>query len=275
MIELSSDELTVEILDPEEDADRFGPRYCTGGYIFQIEDGKHGRLLTGPTYPDSFNWFDGQGIPDGFNHTALREPGSTAADSLVPGIGICNPATRTVLRYCRWNIDTRDTSVTMTTAQAMGPFSLELERTVALSGRVVRSTTAVTNRGAAQIPVVWYPHPFFPHGGDGPLCLLPGPVDFDGRGVYTLDGAGYFHCSNWEPAHSISVECGGPPQPGVATPLTVLYRHPVVGLIAAVFSYPPGHVLLWGNPNTFSFEPYFERTVGRGRRVQWSMEYHF
>ena len=63
MFTLSSETLVVEILDPVADQERFGVRYCTGGYIFQVTDAQHGPLLSGPTYPHDFNWFDGQGIP--------------------------------------------------------------------------------------------------------------------------------------------------------------------------------------------------------------------
>src|SRR4026208_1564929 len=74
MYTLTSEFLEVSILDPLADQERFGTRYCTGGYIFQIMDRRHGALLSGPTYPDSFNWFDGQGIPDAFNLSPLSEP---------------------------------------------------------------------------------------------------------------------------------------------------------------------------------------------------------
>jgi hypothetical protein len=76
MFSLENHHLSVHVLDPENDRDRFGTRYNTGGYIFQIEDARHGPLLSGPTYPESFNTFDGQGIPDGFRNP-LRMPGSS------------------------------------------------------------------------------------------------------------------------------------------------------------------------------------------------------
>ena len=38
MYTLSNEQLTVSILNPLADQSRFGVRYCTGGYIFQISD---------------------------------------------------------------------------------------------------------------------------------------------------------------------------------------------------------------------------------------------
>src|SRR5262245_49107041 len=90
MYTLTNESLEVSILDPLADQERFGTRYCTGGYIFQIEDRRHGALLSGPTYPDSFNWFDGQGIPDAFNLSPLREPATSDPAALIIGIGVCD-----------------------------------------------------------------------------------------------------------------------------------------------------------------------------------------
>lgn len=307
MYEIANDDLTVHLLDPEADLERFGPRYCTGGYIFQIDDERHGPLLTGPTYPETFSWFHGQGIPDAFNLGALRDAGSTGAESLVPGIGVCDMGRREVLEYCDWTVSVAPTSVVFETHQSMGRFSFDLERAVSLFDRTIRSSTVLRNSGAAQVPVCWFPHPFFPYvqapdlqapaprpaspasggsgasalargpatgegaaetGTAGPLCRLPGPVAFDLDRGYSLDEAGFFHCSDWKAGGALPVACNE------SGPLTVLYRHPALGLIAATFSYSAAHVLLWGNDHTFSFEPYLERTVGIGRSLEWTVEYH-
>ena len=84
MYPLSNTDLQVELLDPLADQARFGIRYCTGGYIFQITDARHGPLLTGPTYPEDFNWFDGQGIPDAFNLAPLHDSTTASATDSAP-----------------------------------------------------------------------------------------------------------------------------------------------------------------------------------------------
>src|SRR4029079_18347331 len=132
MYTLTSESLEVSILDPLADQERFGTRYCTGGYIFQIADRRHGALLSGPTYPDSFNWFDGQGIPDAFNLSPLREPASSSSDSLIVGVGVCDLAGNRVREFCRWDVQAQASAISMRTAHEFESFALELERTVAL-----------------------------------------------------------------------------------------------------------------------------------------------
>ena len=90
MYTLQNDQLSVDVLDPIADVERFGTRYCTGGYIFQVTDAEKGPLLSGPTYPDSFNTFDGQGIPDAFNQSPLKDAKSSDTQALIIGIGLCD-----------------------------------------------------------------------------------------------------------------------------------------------------------------------------------------
>ena len=48
-----------------------------------------------------------------------------------------------------------------------------------------------------------------------------------------------------------------------------------LGLVAATCSYIPAFFPIWGNKNTFSWEPFLERTVFRGQTLRWSIEYEF
>src|SRR5258708_4381974 len=137
MYTLTSESLEVSILDPLADQERFGTRYCTGGYIFQIADRRHGALLSGPTYPDSFNWFDGQGIPDAFNLSPLRDPAAADASALIIGVGVCDLQANRVAEFCRWEVQQHATALAMHTTQAFQGFALELDRTVALHGRTI------------------------------------------------------------------------------------------------------------------------------------------
>jgi hypothetical protein len=59
------------------------------------------------------------------------------------------------------------------------------------------------------------------------------------------------------------------------TPLTVVQKHPVLGLVAATCSYVPTFMPIWGNANTFSWEPFLERTVAMGQAADWWIDYDF
>ena len=93
VLTLNNSTLTVELVDPRQDAHLLGARYCHGGYIFQVTDIDHGELLGTPARP--YNVFDGQGIPDAFNLSPLREAGETttptdSTTALIIGVGLCD-----------------------------------------------------------------------------------------------------------------------------------------------------------------------------------------
>ncbi|MFW6368810.1 MAG: hypothetical protein ACOCZ9_03635, partial [Spirochaetota bacterium] len=264
----TNDSLEVSILDPIADRGRMGPRYCTGGYIFQIQD-NHRPLLSGPTYPESFNWFDGQGIPDSFAPGALRAARSPSSHALIPGIGLCDTSARTVLEYCEWTVRAEARRIAFRTTQQWEDYSFVLDREVNLSGRVVSSRTRLENLGSEQMPISWFPHPFYPLPSDGALCSFPAPVELAPGSTFFVGDDGYLRCSDPAALQPVSVRCHG------SGPLSVLQRHPLLGLVAARYSFPAAHIVAWANPNTFSFEPYLEQTIGRGMALEWLAEYHF
>jgi hypothetical protein len=271
MYTLTSDTLTVTILDPVADQERFGPRYCTGGYIFQVEDARLGPLMSGPTYPHDFNWFDGQGIPDAFNLGPLRSPDTGDQTALVIGIGECDLAAPKVLRFCEWDVEQRPGELTMRTTQAFGRYQLTLERTVSLSGRTVRSATRLDNTGAMFIPMRWFPHPFYPHPASDELCRVNFPVGIPAGAKYELAPSGFIKHNGWPWAEGYFQALDHDAQ----TDLVILQKHPLLGLVAATCSYAPTFFPIWGNTNTFSWEPYLERTVATGQSLNWSIDYEF
>ena len=270
MYHLHNSHLLVEILDPLADQDRFGVRYCTGGYIFQITDAQRGALLSGPTYPDSFNWFDGLGIPDAFNWSPLRQPGGSDEEVEIIGIGRCDLSSKSVLNFCHWEIEHNDAqSITLRTRQRFGPHSLTLERQVMLLNRTVRSHTRLHNQGESFIPLSWFPHPFYPQPETDELCRLSIPVTLPENEGYVLAGNGFITRKQW------------PDQPGfylaldqqAQQPLTITQRHPLLGMVSASCSYVPTFFPIWGNQHTFSWEPFFERLVAPGQSVGWGIDY--
>jgi hypothetical protein len=270
MIKLANGMLEVEMLDPRTDRDRFGTRYCTGGYIFQVSDHTHGALLSGPTFPDSFNSFDGQGIPDAFNLGPLNSA-QTPGDALIIGIGVCDLKNNVARSYCEWTIERSLDQVVFTTKQRLENFALSLVRTVMLSGRTVRSHTAVENTGKAPLPIRWFPHPFYPQPDADELLWVNAPLRWHDAPGYTRHSNGFIARTDWPWADGRYL----PLDHDATAPLVLAQRHPILGIVAAACSYVPDFFPIWGNPITFSWEPFFERTVAPKQRVEWSIDYVF
>ena len=269
MISLENAQLQVELLDPRADRERFGTRYCTGGYIFQITDADHGPLLSGPTYPESFNWFDGQGIPDAFNLSPLLA--QSGGDALIVGVGICHLEQRVVRAFCNWTVEHGERQITFATEQRCEDFALTLTRTVSLHGRTVRSHTHVANTGRNAIPLRWFPHPFFPQPQDDELLWINAPIRWrDAPGYVQLDN-GFIARRGWPWRDGQYL----PLDHAATTPLVLVQRHRVLGLVTASCSYVPDFFPIWGNPVTFSWEPFLERTVASGQSHAWWIDYTF
>jgi hypothetical protein len=272
MFTLTNAQLTVTVLDPNADQARFGARYCTGGYIYQITDAQHGDLLSGPTYPHAFNWFDGQGIPDSFR-THLVDPNNTNNPvELGIGIGLINRADHQVTEFCTWEVaDDRDT-MRFTTTQSFLGWSFELTRELRLVQRSLISRTQLKNTGQDAVPIYWFPHPFFPHYATGETCKCNIPIRMPENAGFELLPNGFIGEKNqpWDRrGHFQELEFDA----GQA--LVVLQKHPKIGLIAATFSFSPAYFPIWGNRNTFSFEPYYQQLVAPGDEVAWTVTYDF
>ena len=275
MIFLSNPQLKVSVLDPVSNSALLGVRYCTGGYIYQIEDAVHGPLLSGPTYPDDFNWFDGQGIPDAFNLSPLSIQNDRADEPqvLIPGIGICNPAAQQIVEPCSWQVETTATTANFTTAQCRDDWAFTVERKVSLLERTVRSETTVKNTGNGFIPLRWFPHPFFPQMPEGKneLVRFNSEIFLPYKSVYQKGKNGFIERLGWPWIKGYSQ----PLDHNSSAPLVVCQRHPKLGQVTAFCSYVPDFLLIWGNENTFSWEPYLERTVATGQSLAWSIDYQF
>lgn len=271
MYTLKSESLEVSILDPVADQERFGVRYCTGGYIFQITDEKHGPLLAGPTYPHDFNWFDGQGIPDAFNLGPLRDPSAPSNSALIIGVGMCDLEQNKVTEFCQWDVQQDATAITMRTTQKSDRYALELERTVTLHHRTVRSDTRLKNTGSYPIQVRWFPHPFYPYPDGDELCRFNVPVTIPENPSYVLGASGFVERKGWpwDDGRFQSLDHASD------TKLVIIQKHPLLGLIGATCSYIPSFFPIWGNQHTFSWEPYLERTLGMGLEMAWSIDYDF
>ncbi len=279
MILLRNESLELSVLDPVADGTRLGTRYCTGGFIFQVEDRTvdppRGILLSGPTFPESYNLYDGQGAPDAFQPHLVIEQSSdgTPTTALAIGIGIVDLKSDTTRERCAWEIDRADSGLTFRTAQAAGPWSFTLERMITLHGRTLRSATALLNTGTRHIPFQWYPHPFFPLDPSGEGCRVSVPITLPENPGYQLSENGFISMRDlpWTGATNHFQLLGHAGD----RPVSFLQRHPVTGLAAAACDYVPSRLPVWANRNTFSFEPYLERNLSPQDTARWSITYDF
>jgi hypothetical protein len=285
MYTLKNAQLGVSLLDPITDQKRLGSRYCTGGYIYQVTDAEKGELLAGPHYPaPDPNVFDGQGAPDMFQ-TALM-PGEVAVGGTVGCIGVglvrrssshepfdvrFNPE---VIEFLTWEVNQIPDSIRMTTRQTFRDWAYNLTRTVTLEGRKVVSKTAITSQGTADLPVRWFAHPFFPLTPDQVLCKFSLPLEMPENPGYYYNADGFI-CRKadfdwtrggyYQPFHITAPGSG----------FKVVEKHPKVGQVTAETDFMPTFLPIWGNANTFSFEPYFIRSLGQGQSAEWSITYQF
>jgi hypothetical protein len=277
MLTIRNDSLTVSVLDPVADKDRLGTRYCTAGFIFQIDDATRGPLLSGPTYPDSYNLHDGQGIPDAFQpHLVLDQaPDGTPTRLLGIGIGIIDAKANVIAERTAWRVSRAADSLEFETEQASGPWGFSLVRTVTLRGRTLRSETALSNTGQRHVPFQWYPHPFFPLYPGGECCRMSIPVTLPDNPGYEVLSNGFLRMKHlpWKRAENENhFQLVGHPGD---RPVSFIQKHPVTSIAAAATDYVPTRLPVWGNTFTFSFEPYYERTLSQQETARWSMTYDF
>ena len=159
----------------------------------------------------------------------------------------------------------------MTARQTFGGYAVDIERTVSLAGRTVRSRTWIKNTGKSFLPVFWFPHPFYPQPKTHELCKLNLSARFP-------ENPGYEHAPN-----GFIRRKGQPAKKGhyqiiehdAAENLIIIQKHPSLGLVTATCSYIPSFFPIWGNDRTFSWEPFLERTLSSNQATTWWIDYDF
>lgn len=281
MYSLKSQELTVWVLDPATDQARLGARYCRGGYIYQVLDAERGPLCSGPGYPSEFYppVFDGQGLPEAFRNPLGADGAVHEGDdvALVLGVGLganlARPQTQTVVDPCAWEVSGDDAALSFATRHAWQGWGAEIVRKVSVCHRTIRSATTLRNTGERTIPLRWFPHPFYPQLETGECCKFSFPVSFPDNPGYALRDNGWIVRKLDHPwdrrGHFQEVTFA----PGKE--LVILQRHPLVGMVSAICEFAPSYMPIWGNVNTFSFEPYLEQPVAPGQTLTWAVVYDF
>jgi hypothetical protein len=279
MLHLTNAELTVDLLDPAADHARFGPRFCWGGYVWQVHDRQVGTLLTGPEWPKADPIpHNGQGLPESFRHSTTEGQPLLwdGATGLAPGAGILGRDAKgnvVVTTPCTWQVDLRAGRAVFRTTQASRHWAYDLERTIELRGRQIVSRSRLSNRGAGPLALEWFAHPFFGLQADGKLVAElskqarladnPGYVLADGkltlkRAFAGLDDGCLVHLDL--PA---------------SQPFEVTLSHPKLASLRFATDFTPFKCVLWANGNTLSFEPYLALNLAPGESREWTLTYDF
>ena len=279
MLHLANTELTVDLLDPVAEHARLGPRFCWGGFIWQVHDRNVGALLTGPEWPSpSPSAVNGQGLPESFRHSTTAGEPLLWRDGrgLAPGAGIlARDATGAVIvsEPCRWQIDVQPDRVVYRTRQEAAGWSYELERTIELRGRTLLSRSRLTNRGTGPLKLEWFAHPFFALQTDGRLrATLPAGTTLPANDGYDLAGNELAFRRAFTGVHDgCLVQLGLPPD----GPFAIALAHPRLAGIRFSVDFAPFKVVLWANGNTLSFEPFLRLDLAPGAAQEFTLTYEF
>jgi hypothetical protein len=282
MLYLHNHDLTVAVLDPVADRDRLGPRYCTGGYIYQVEDATHGALFSGPEFPAEWPLpANGQGLPEVFQFTLYDDEREIEEEKLIIGVGIVDkrdPAQPYNLftnahtkEFCAWRIDQSEKFIRMETAQTYKKWSLQLIKEIRLVNRTITSYTRLRNIGAAPLPFRWFAHPFFPLNSNWECCQFLMPAKLPDNRAYFVNPSGLLEMNrnyNWREGYFQLLEnCQG-------KELMAIQIHPQLEQIHVIGDFPLSKVAIWANDRTFSFEPFYEDIVPVDHEKVWALSYY-
>jgi hypothetical protein len=279
MFHLANAELTVDLLDPAAEHARLGPRFCWGGYIWQVHERNIGALLTGPEWPDpSPSVNNGQGLPESFRHSTTTGQPLLWRDGrgLAPGAGVlARDAAGAVMvtQPCAWRIEEQPGRIVFRTRQEAGDWAYELERTVELRGRQLFSRSRLTNRGAGALRLEWFAHPFFALGTDRRLrATLPAGTTLPANDGYDLAGRDLTMRRAFKDAND-----GVLVQPALPAgqALLVTLSHPRLAWVRFSTDFAPFKTVLWANSNTLSLEPFLALELAPGETREWTLAYEF
>ncbi len=287
MLHLASADLTLDLLDPISHRHLLGPRFCAGGFIWQVHDRLHGPRLSGPEGPEpSPDPFNGHGLPESFRHqTRASQPLTWRGErALAPGAGLIERRTSLgsarILEPCAWTTAfTPDhTQATYHTAQALADLAYTLERRITVNDRRITSATRFTNTGESPFPLEWFAHPFFALGSDGSTTatLPPGTTLPANPGFALLPAADptagptLHFLRRFRDAQDGQFMLLALP-PGRILETTV--RSPDGPAVFFATSFVPRELPVWANAYTFSLEPYLAATLAPGETHSWTLTY--
>lgn len=283
MLRLANGALAVDLLDPTDptDAARLGPRFCAGGFIWQVYDLTAGfvPLVTGPEWPSPTPIpFNAQGLPESFRHRTRAGAPLTwrGNEGVAFGAGtLTTDAMGEVIlaEPCRWEVTTSTAHTTFHTRQAAAGFSYDLVRTIVLHERTIISATELTNLSSAPLELEWFAHPFWALTDNRARLSLPAGTALPGNPGFALasDGTLTFQRPFTAPDDSQFVLLSLPP----GRELAVTVDHPTLLRATFATSFVPDECPLWANAHTVSLEPYLALNLAPGETRRWHLTHGF
>jgi hypothetical protein len=277
MTSLASGDLRVELLDPTTDQARLGPRFCWGGFIWQVHHRVAGPLFTGPEWPEPTPLpFNAQGLPESFRHkTRAGRPLTWQGDRGVAlGAGELVPAEGQprVVTPCTWTVTEFACGARFRTVHSAAGFEYELERTVELLGDELRSSSRLVNRSERALTLEWFAHPFFALTAGRIALQVPTGAQLPENPGFALSAGRFTQRRDFHGKDDGQLELLTLP-PG--EPLTCRVAHPRLTHIDFATSFAPSEIVVWGNGNTFSIEPYLALHLAPGESRAWHLSYRF
>ncbi|MBT5901822.1 MAG: hypothetical protein HOH58_06910 [Opitutaceae bacterium] len=279
MLSLANDSLRVDLLDPVADISRLGPRFCSGGFIWQVHDHVAGPLLSGPEgvepNPEPFN---GHGLPESFRDRsrAGQKWLWQGDEGIAPGVGKLGRVDETiaVVEPCFWHIDAQSTRVEFRTRHQAAGYACEVTRIVELDGRVLRSQSRLLNLSDQPMHFEWFAHPFFALGENASLR-----VELPRNASLSPDSGFEFNGGVLTPSREYIGKDDGAfvLLDGVTgTKLECTIGHPRLSDgIKFTTNFVLSECPIWMNGFTFSIEPYQLLDLTPGAHRDWQLTYEF
>lgn len=279
MLSLANATLQVDLLDPAADASRLGPRFCGGGFIWQVHDHAVGPLLSGPEgsepNPEPFN---GHGLPESFRDRSRSGKKWLWQDSeaLAPGAGRLQivEGELALVEPCSWHIDAQPTRAEFRTRHRAAGYACEVTRTITLTDRTLRSHSHLLNLSEKPMRFEWFAHPFFALGENASLSAqLPADATLPPDSGFELNDRILTPSRQY-----IGKDDGAfTLLQGVSTTgLQATVEHPrLQNGIRFEAKFPLSECPIWMNGFTFSIEPYQKLDLAPGAHREWQLTYEF
>ncbi|MDD7986777.1 hypothetical protein PQO01_17645 [Lentisphaera marina] len=283
MITLANQNFTVEILDPSSDHELLGARYCRGGQIFQVKDREGRDLFSGPTYPEAYNAFDSQGLPDAFNSYPNFSNAQLGDEIFVIGVGRVkyNKAIETffacdnreVAKAVQWKVTQEGQKLTFKCDDSYQGFAYHLEKILELKENSIEQKFNLLNTGEHELPVSWFAHPFFFHRDD--LVFGDLPVEQNSNPLYFRNERNEITIripQNFDEVRDQTFVMGQAIQN--EENLHVPVKHKLLDDFSIDCHFSVAQFPLWYNEKTISPEPFLIQDLAVSEKLNWAINYN-